>query len=311
VTSVSPTTGPLPTGDQHTITLGDATATIASVAASLRSFSIGGVDVTTPYPEDVTPPFGDGIVLVPWPNRVDRGAWTLDGEPQQLDLTEPDRDNAIHGLLRYTAYDLVERTESSVTLGATVWPQHGYPFLLETTVRYALIEIEGGHELEVTHTITNRSAAKAPAAIGTHPFFTIGDVQPEELVLTLHAATRIEVDDRLIPTGTTAVEGTTYDLRAGRLLADLDLDHAFADLSPVDGVVASLRCMDGREVRLVQDEQHHWVQIFTTRKFPGTSLAVAIEPMTAPPNALVTGEGLRWVEPGETWTTRWGIQASF
>ena len=281
------------------------------MAASLRTFSISGVDVTTPYPEHVSPPFGDGIVLVPWPNRVDHGVWTLDGVEQQLDLTEPAKHNAIHGLLRNTAYELVERSDSSVTLGATVWPQHGYPFLLETTVTYALVETADGHALEVTHAITNRSAMKAPAAIGTHPFFTIGDVAPEELVLTLHAATRIEVDDRLIPTGTTDVEGTAYDLRQGRLLADLDLDHAFADLSPVDGVVASLRSMDGREVRLVQDEQHHWVQIFTTRIFPGTSLAVAIEPMTAPPNALVTGEGLRWIEPGETWTARWGIQASF
>ncbi len=305
------TTTTPPTGPQHTITRGDATATIASVAASLRTFSIGGVDVTTPYPVDSVPPFGDGIVLVPWPNRVDRGVWTLDGKQQQLDLTEPARNNAIHGLLRTTAYDLVERTETSVTLGATVWPQHGYPFLLETTVTYALVDGPDGHALEVTHTITNRSEARAPAAIGTHPFFTIGDVAPEELVLTLHAATRIEVDDRLIPTGTSPVEGEAYDLRAGRLLADLDLDHAFADLTPVDGVVASLRAMDGREVRLVQDEQHHWVQIFTTREFPGTSLAVAIEPMTAPPNALVTGEGLRWIEPGETWTARWGIQASF
>ena len=311
MTSASPSFAGSPTGQQHTITRGDATATIASVAASLRTFSIAGVDVTTPYPDGVVPPFGDGIVLVPWPNRVDRGVWTLDGVEQQLDLTEPARDNAIHGLLRYTAYELIERTDDSVTLGATVWPQHGYPFLLETTVRYALIDGPDGHALEVTHTITNRSSAKAPAAIGTHPFFTIGDVAPEELVLTLHAATRIEVDDRLIPTGTSPVEGESYDLRSGRLLADLDLDHAFADLSPVDGVVASLRSMDGREVRLVQDEQHRWVQIFTTRIFPGTSLAVAIEPMTAPPNALVTGEGLRWVEPGETWTARWGIQASF
>lgn len=305
------TTTTPPTGPQHTITRGEASVTIASVAASLRTFTVGGVDVTTPYPVDSTPPFGDGIVLVPWPNRVDRGVWTLDGKEQQLDLTEPSRDNAIHGLLRYTAYDLVERTETSVTLGATVWPQHGYPFLLETTVRYALVDGPDGHALEVTHSITNRSQSKAPVAIGTHPFFTIGDVAPEELVLTLHAATRIEVDDRLIPTGTTSVEGTAYDLRQGRLLADLDLDHAFADLSPVNGVVATLRAMDGREVRLVQDEQHRWAQIFTTREFPGTSLAVAIEPMTAPPNALATGEGLRWVEPGETWTASWGIQASF
>ncbi len=62
---------------------------------------------------------------------------------------------------------------------------------------------------------------------------------------------------------------------------------------------------------LVQDEQHRWLQIFTTRSYPGTSLAVAIEPMTAPMNAFVTGEGVRWVEPGEEWTAWWGVRTSW
>ena len=59
---------------------------------------------------------------------------------------------------------------------------------------------------------------------------------------------------------------------------------------------------------MLQDENHAFVQVFITRDFPGTPLAIAIEPMTAPPNAFNTGEGLRWVEPGETWTLGWGIQ---
>ncbi len=41
-----------------------------------------------------------------------------------------------------------------MTLAATVWPQSGYPFLLETQVRYELVD-DG---LTVTHRIRNRSA---------------------------------------------------------------------------------------------------------------------------------------------------------
>ena len=292
-----------PTGTQHRIERGSASATIASVAASLRHFERDGVQLTPGYPEEVSPPFGCGIVLVPWPNRVEDGRWTLDGQPQQLDLTEPDRHNAIHGLLRYTAYDLVEHAGHAVTLSATVWPQHGYPFLLETDVRYELVD-EG---LRVTHRVRNRSDRPAPVALGAHPFFTIGDVAPEDLVLTVHAATRIEVDERLNPVGTSPIDPR---LRAGLVLREVELDHAFADLDPVDGAVASLTAPDGRSVALVQDEQHRWMQVFTTRAYPGTSLAVAIEPMTAPMNALVTGEGLRWVEPDEEWTAWWGVRVS-
>lgn len=304
--TVSPSTVP-PTGDQYTLTRGDARATITQVAAALREFSIGGVDLTEPYPESVTPPFGDGIVLAPWPNRVADGLWHLDGEPQQLDITEPARHNALHGLLRYTGYRVIEREEHAITLGATVFPQHGYPFHLETSVRYELVD--GG--LDVTHEVRNLSAAAAPVAFGTHPFFTIGDVPTEELVLTLHASTRFDVDDRLNPIAEVPVEGPEFDLRSGRPVAELHLDTAFGGVETVDGVSATLRAPDGREVQLLQDENHPFVQVFTTREFPkkgGKGLAVAIEPMTAPPDAFNSGIGLRWVEPGASWSVGWGIR---
>lgn len=300
-----------PTGQQYSLfrptPLGEARATITQVAASLREFSIGGVDLTQRYPENVTPPFACGIVLVPWPNRIEDGIWILDGQKQQLDLTEPDRHNAIHGLLRYVGYRPLEQTADSVTLGATVFPQHGYPFHLETSVRYELVD-DG---LNVTHWVRNLSEARAPVAFGTHPFLTIGDVPPEQLVLTVHASTHFEVDARLNPIRETPVDGTEYDLRGGRRLADLELDDAFGGVDSVDGVAARLTAPDGREVRLRQDENHPYVQVFTTREFPkknGPGLAVAIEPMTAPANAFNSGQGVRWVDPGDEWSVGWGIQ---
>ena len=296
-----------PTGTQYTITRGSASATIAEVAAALRAFTVGGVELVQSYPNGMLTPFASGIILMPWPNRVADGIWTLDGEPQQLDMTEPARRTAIHGLLRFTGYRLLEQTESSVTLGATVFPQHGYPFHLETSVRYELVD--GG--LSVTHDVRNLSSAKAPVASGAHPFLTIGDVPAEELVLTVHASTYFDVDDRLLPHGELPVDGTKYDLRQGVPLGGLELDTAFGGVVTVDGVAASLRAPDGREVQLVQDEDHPYVQVFTTPIYPklsGPGLAAAIEPMTAAPDALNSGLGLSWVEPGSTWNVGWGIR---
>ena len=296
-----------PTGTQFTLSLGDVRATITQVAAALRELSIGGVDLVQSYPESSTPPFAAGIVLVPWPNRIEDGRWTLDGVTQQLDITEPKYNTAIHGLLRFSPYSVVEQTESAITLGATVYPQHGYPFMLETTVRYELVE-DG---VRVTHGIHNVSETKAPVAIGTHPFLKIGDVPTEELTLTVHASTRFPVDARLLPSDQIPVEGTDYDLRAGRPLAELDLDDAFGGVETVDGVSATLTAPDGRQVRLLQDENHPYVQVFTTPIFPvegGTTLAVAIEPMTAPADAFNSGLDLNWLESGESWSVSWGIQ---
>lgn len=300
------TTALSPTGDQFELTRGGSRAVITQVAAALREFSVDGVHLTEPYSDTVTPPFGDGIVLAPWPNRVRDGKWVLDGQILQLDITEPARDNALHGLLRVAPYLVVERSESSITLAATVYPQHGYPFRVATTVTYELVD--GG--LRVIHTATNESGAPAPVAFGTHPFFRIGDVPTEEVTLTLHAGTRFDVDDRLNPLAEVPVDGD-FDLRGGRLVAELELDTAFGGLAPVDRVVATLTAPDGRRVSLWQDENHGYSQVFTTRSFPkdgGLGLAVAVEPMTAPPDALNSGLGLKWLEPGETWSVEWGIQ---
>ena len=300
-----------PTGDQYllnrTTPSGPAEAIITQVAASIRTFRINGIDLTQPYGEFATPPSGCGIVLVPWPNRVPDGVWYLDGVKQQLDLSEPDKNNAIHGLLRFTPYRLVERTDDSVTLGATVFPQHGYPFLLETSVTYQLTD-DG---LTVTHRIVNESDSPAPVAIGTHPFFQIGDVATDDLTLTVHASTRFPVDERLNVSAEIPVEGTEYDLRAGKRVGDLNLDDAFGDVSPDGQVSARLTAPDGRSVALWQDDNFPYVQVYTTREFPrgtGTVTAIALEPMTAPANAFNTEQSLRWANPGEEWQASWGIR---
>ncbi len=300
-----------PTGEQFRIhrstPLGEAEAVIAQVAASIRTLRFGGVDLTQPYGEFAKPPSACGIVLVPWPNRVPDGKWTLDGEPQQLDLTEPERQNAIHGLLRFTAYRLVERSPGAVTLGATVYPQHGYPFLLDTEVTYELMD-DG---LTVTHRITNESDAPAPVAIGTHPFLQIGDVPTEDLTLTVHAATRFPVDERLNVGQEIAVDGTEYDLRGGRRVGGLELDTAFGDVTFDGDVSAVLSAEDGRSVALWQQPEFPYVHVYTTEAFPrGTEVvtAIAIEPMTAPANALNTGQSLKWLNPGEVWQVSWGIR---
>lgn len=303
-----------PTGLQFELTKstpnGDAVAVITEVAASLRVLCVGGVDLTEPYPVDTLPPFGDGTVLVPWPNRVKDGLWFHEGAAQSLDITEPALHNALHGLLRDRPYTVAERSAEAITLAATIYPTRGYPFTLDTTVRYELVD-DG---IRVTHGVVNRGEAPAPYAVGTHPFFRIGDVPTDELTLRLAAGTRFETDARLNPIRESSVDGTEYDLRAGGLVADLQLDDAFGGVTPVDGIGRHrLTAPDGRFVELWQESDFGYVQVFTTRIFPkdgGFGTAIAVEPMTAPPNAFNSGQGLRWLEPGESWAGSWGIRYS-
>jgi aldose 1-epimerase len=299
-------------GEQYELTL-DADgrtvrAVITEVAAAIRHLSVGDVELTAGYDEDVTPPFGCGIVLVPWPNRVRDGRWTHDGRTLQLDITEPARGNALHGLLRNSPYQLVERTGRSITLRAQVFPQNGYPFRLDTTVRYTL----AADGMGVMHTVRNVGSDCAPIAVGAHPFLAIGDLPADTLTLTVSADRHIDVDDRLNPIGVTPVDGTDWDLRAGRLVADLALDDAWSGLRVTGGGSSHwLSSPDGRAVSLWADDQFGYLQVFITREFPhaGESItAVAIEPMTAPADAFNSGEGLRWLPPGQCWSMSWAIR---
>ncbi|MFJ6455075.1 aldose 1-epimerase family protein [Paenarthrobacter sp. NPDC091669] len=295
------------TGLQFELRRGDALAVITELAAGLRFYSRGGVQLTESYDDDQIPPGATGITLAPWANRVEDGVWYLDGRKQQLDITEVSRNNASHGLLRNAAYTLVDESEFSVTLEATVFPQHGYPFLVRHLVRY---ELDEAMDLRVRQTLVNDSQDRAPFVLGAHPYLRLGDAATEDLVLTVNARTRLVADERLIPRSTAAADGQ-YDLSAGTAVNDLLIDVALTDLA-YDGGVArhTLTAPDGRSVSLEQDELSPYVHVFVTDTFPGRSKAVAIEPMTGPANAFNSGDGLRWLAPGEAFTMSWGITAS-
>ncbi|MFI1462732.1 aldose 1-epimerase family protein [Nocardia carnea] len=296
---------PSATGRSIVLAAAAVRAEIGTVAAVLRGLTVGGIAVTEPLPAGAAPPMAAGIVLAPWPNRVRDAVWLLDGRPQQLDITEVARSNAIHGLLRNTDYEVRAQAPDSVTLGALIPPQHGWPFLLDTWVRYEL-RPDG---LAVTHGVVNHSDRPAPYAVGAHPYFRVGAVPVEELELTVAATTYYEVDARMNPVAVHPVEGTPYDLRAGVALADLTLDTPFGGVVP--GVAARLTAPGGTRVELLLEDDWRYLQVFTATEFPrpaGPGLAVALEPMTAAPDALNSGDGLRHLEPGETWEGRWVVR---
>lgn len=297
-------TSQTPTGIQIHLSRGAVTAQIAQVGASLRGLAVDGVDLISRYPENIPTPSASGVVLAPWPNRVRDGVWDDNGTSRQLAITEPKFGNASHGLLRFTAYE-IEQMDAAATLRATIHPQTGFPYEIDTAVEYALTDAG----IQVTHTLTNRSDAAAPAALGIHPFVTIGDVDAHDLVLTVPAQTQFDTDERMLPTGTSPAPAS---LRDGVRLGDITLDTGFTDLDRgADGYVHhSLTAPDGRRMTVRQGEGFDFVQVYTTTSYPGHDLAVAIEPMTAPVDALNSGLGIRRLAPGEKWTLTWGVELS-
>ncbi|HET9103482.1 MAG TPA: aldose 1-epimerase family protein [Solirubrobacteraceae bacterium] len=298
----------VPSGEQYEIAYRDQRAVIVEVGGGLRTYTAGGADVLDGYPPEAMSSGGRGQLLIPWPNRVNGGRWSLDGEGQQLPLTEVAAGNAIHGLVRWASWAPAEHDGAAVTMAHRLHPQPGWPGTLDLAARYALDD-DG---LTVTVTARNAGGEPCPYGVGAHPYLTVGTPRVDAASLELPAATRLVTDERGIPTAAVPVQGTRYDFRAARPIGDDVLDTGFTDLTrDADGRVrVRLSAPDGRRgVSLWADRAFTHLMVFT-----GDTLApaarrrgVAIEPMSCPPNALATGEGLAWLNPGERHVAQWGL----
>jgi len=298
-------------GAQYDIAAGDYQATVTELGAGLRRLQHRGRPVITEYPADVLPPHGAGQLLCPWPNRVDGGRYTAGGVHYQLALSEPANQNAIHGLTRWSGWVTVRHTADEVMLRHVLLGHQGYPFCLELEAGY---QLGAGSGLRVSISARNVGSAAAPYGTGAHPYLTTGAASIDDCELALPAGLRLPNGDRGIPAGPPEdVTGTGFDFRAARPAAGAQLDHAFTGLARDDGGRAWARLRQGgTEVALWAGPGYDWLQVFT-----GDALepehrrrAVAIEPMTCPPNAFVSGTDLLLLEPGDSVTHTWGIEVT-
>ena len=295
-----------PSGEQHEIRSGNQVAVATEVGASLRTYAAGGFDVVDGYGIGESASAGRGQVLAPWPNRLDGGRYAFGGVEGRAAIDEPERGNAIHGLVRWIPWSLGSKSEAAVSLRTVLEPDAAYPWRLELEVEYRL----GPDGLTVVAGATNGSEAPAPFGLGFHPYVTVGAVV-DEVALTLPAARRLLTDERALPVGEEEVAGTGFDFRTAREVGATRLDTCFTGLArDADGRVRVRVEAGGRAAEVWADERFAYLQAYTGDTLEPASRrrqAVAIEPMTCPPNAFATGTDVIALEPGATWCGRWGI----
>ncbi len=297
----------LPSGEQFEIAFGHQRAVVVELGGGLRTYTRDGLDVLDGYGAAERCASGRGQLLVPWPNRIEDGRYDFGGRTHQLPLTEPESHNAIHGLVRWVPWRLVEHEPHRVVLAFRVLPQPGYPFALELTVEYALSD-DG---LFVCTTARNIGSETCPFGCGQHPYLTLGSPTVDELELTSPARRVLVSDDRGLPIGSTPVDGTEYDFRVARRIGTTTLDNAFTDLERGTDRTARITLRNpesGARLALWVDERYEYVMLFTGDPLPDIARrSLAVEPMTCPPNAFRSGESVVQLEPGQSTTAAWGI----
>jgi aldose 1-epimerase len=297
----------LPSGEQIEIRAGDQRVVVVEVGGGIRSYTAGDRELLDGYDEAEMATAGRGQVLIPWPNRLQDGTYEFTGRRHQLPLTEPEAQNAIHGLVRWAAWSVGEREADRVVMEHTLHPQPGYPFSLDLSIEYSVSE-EG---LRVASTATNVGPDACPYGSGAHPYVKVGTDTVDSVVLCAPGGTVLQLDGRGVPVSTAPVEGTEYDFRQPRAIGATKLDNAFTDLERGDDDLARVEVRhrdNGTELTLWLDESYPYLQLFTGDSQPSVNRrSLAVEPMTCPPNAFRTGDGLLVLEPGQSAPSAWGI----
>ena len=132
------------------------------------------------------------------------------------------------------------------------------------------------------------------------------------------AATRLATDGRGLPVSAEPVAGGQYDFATPRRLEGVELDDCFTGLGlpgnslgvPAEAEwAAALVTAAGTGAAVWGGAGWRYLQCFTADTLPGPDRrrAVALEPMTCPPNALRSGDSLMVLRPGRTWRGRFGI----
>jgi aldose 1-epimerase len=140
--------------------------------------------------------------------------------------------------------------------------------------------------LTISTTLTATGAVAVPVAFGWHPYLQLPPAPRPEWDLELPVMEALELDALQLPTGGQHLfEGIQGPL------GELTFDDGFGGVE--QGAELSIRA-DEHGATVSFDEGYPYAQVFA----PSNQDLVALEPMTAPANALVSGRGLTFAQPG-------------
>ena len=252
---------------------------------------------------------GDGAVmgvplLYPWANRLARDELLVHGRRIRLAGSPPVRRDehglAIHGLLGahpgWSVHELdadghAARLLAGLDFAADPALIAAFPFPHEVVFEATVT----AHALRIATTVHATDAVAVPVSFGFHPYLKLPSVDRSEWQVRLPARGHLVLDARGLPTG-----GRRHEEATAFRLAGMGFDDGYDGIG--DGEAFSVSG-GGLEIAVVHERGYPAAQVFS----PPGSPFICFEPMTAPTNALATGDRLRFVAPGESFTAAFSI----
>jgi aldose 1-epimerase len=233
-------------------------------------------------------------LLHPWANRLAAERYDVGGHEGRLDLvaTLLPRDRhgqPIHGLVVEPGawsweQRAPDRLRACIRFGDDPLRASAFPFPHSLAVE-ATLRDEG---LTVVTTLAPSADVAVPVSYGFHPYLRLPGVPRERWRLELPAMRRVRLSPTGIPLG-----GSEAIAAVSRELGERTLDDGYVGV-PAGAELAIAG--GGRRVAVRMDGGYPCAQVYA----PAGEAFVCLEPMTAPANALASGDRLRVVAPGET-----------
>jgi aldose 1-epimerase len=243
-----------------------------------------------------------GIPLLhPWANRLAATAYRAAGKDVTLPAAEgryglDPNGLPIHGALPGRLRWQVEPAPAEDRISARL--EWNAPDLLELFPFVHELQIDArvtDTALQLVTTLRATGDDDVPVSFGYHPYLRLSGSPRDDWQVTLGAADRLQLDERMIPTGASEPLAS----RSFRL-GDQSWDDGLSALStPPEFSVAAA----GRGLTLTFQQGFSFAQVYAP---PGQDF-ICFEPMTAPTNALISGDGLTSVAPGREHRTAFAI----
>lgn len=268
------------------------------LGASVGRLTWRGRDILRATPDGATQPLETGgFPLVPYANRIDRGAFVFQDRSVSLPPTPGFEPHALHGIGWMRAWNVRQAGPAAVDLTLAAEAAGDWPWAWSASCRLDL-EADG---LNVALSITNDDAAPMPAGLGLHPYFAI------EPGTVLTASTeQVWLNDANEIPAQLAPPSSVADWAHGIAVSAAPfVDNAYAGWS------GTARLRHPRyDVTLTASANARWMQVYA----PGAGGFVCLEPVTHRPNAhnapADEDTGLAMLTSGETLSMSMRITAS-
>ena len=243
-----------------------------------------------------------GIPLLhPWANRLEGMRYGAAGREVQLDAASPMLHLDVHGLPMHGVpwsrleWEPIESQRNRLS-ARLEWSRKDLLDIFPFPHRIELTATLCAEALTLETTLIAGPDGPVPVSFGFHPYFGIPDVPRAKWQLGLPAMHRLLLDERGIPSG--AEESWN---RFDSELGERSFDDGFALL---DACPSFHLTGGGRRITVELLAGYPYAQVFA----PNQQEFVAIEPMTAPTNALASGHGLRVLAPRERFAAAFRVR---